>query len=140
MDQKALVLKFIKRQKLAVIATVGHQNKPEAAVLEFGQTNKLELIFDALESSRKVQNIRQNNGVAFVIGWDEDITVQYEGEAFELAGEELAIYKKLYWQKNPGAQKWEKVPGIKFFKVVSKWIRYSDLNKQPWEVFEVEDF
>lgn len=137
MNQKKIVLDFIKKNKIAVISTISSENKPEAAVIEFGETDDLELIFDALVNSRKVLNIRNNNNVAFVIGWDEDITVQYEGEAFELSGEELERYKKFYWQKNPEARKWENVKGIRFFKVVPKWIRYSDLNKDPWDVFEI---
>lgn len=76
--------------------------------------------------------------MAFVIGWDKDITVQYEGEAFELSGEELEEYKKIYLAKNPAVAKWEKVEGIKFFKILPKWIRYSDLNKHPWEIFEID--
>lgn len=137
MDKKRLILGFVKKHKIGVIATVGPDNKPEAAVIEFGETNDLELIFDAFENSRKAQNIKQNNQVAFVIGWDEDITVQYEGEAFELRDDEFEKYQKIYLAKNPAVAKWEKVNGIKFFKVVPKWIRYSDLNVDPWDVFEI---
>lgn len=138
MNNKKLILDFIKEHKIGVIATVSSRNRPEAAVIEFGETDDFELIFDAFENSRKIQNVKQNNRVAFVIGWDEDITVQYEGEAFELTGDELEKYKKTYLAKNPAVAKWEDVEEIKFFKVIPKWIRYSDLNKDPWEVFEME--
>lgn len=137
MNKKKFVFEFIKKHQIAVISTVSPENKPEAAVIEFGETNDLELIFDAFENSRKVQNIKQNNNVAFVIGWDEDITVQYEGKAFELDGNELDKYKKIYISKNPKVKKWENIPGIKFFKVVPTWLRYSDVNKNPWEIFEI---
>lgn len=137
MDKKRFVLDFIKKHQIAVISTVSPENKPEAAVIEFGETDDLELIFDALENSRKVQNIKHNKNVAFVIGWDEDITVQYEGKAFELSGSESERYKKIYISKNPKVKKWEQVKGIKFFKIVPTWLRYSDLNKDPWEVFEI---
>ena len=72
-----------------------------------------------------------------MIGWDENITVQYEGEASELKGEEMNKYKEIYFEKNPRAKKWEEREGITYFKVVPKWIRYSDLNKNPWEIFEI---
>lgn len=119
------------------IATSNQGGKPEAAVIEYGETDNFELIFDAFENSRKIQNIKKSNNVAFVIGWDGDITVQYEGQAFELEGDELQKYKSIYFRKNPEAQKWEKVESIRFYKVLPKWIRYSDLNKDSWEVFEV---
>ncbi len=138
MDKKKIILDFIKKHKIAVIATVSPENKPEAAVVEFGETDDFELIFDADKDSRKMQNIRKNNYVAFVIGWDEDITIQYEGEAYEISDNELGDYKGMYFAKNPNAKKWEKVEGIKFFKVSPKWIRYSDLNKDPWDIFEIE--
>ena len=134
---KKAILEFISRERLAVIATVSPEGNPHGAVLEFGQTEELEIIFDTFERSRKYQNIINDPRVAFTIGWDKDITVQYEGIAHELSGDELEQSKQFYFAKNPGAQKWENVSGIRFFKVEPTWVRYSDLNVDPWEVFEV---
>lgn len=135
-DKKQIILDFIKRNKIGVIATT-NSNQPEAAVVEYGETENFELIFDTFISSRKYQNLLKNPGVAFVIGWDEDITIQYEGEANELKGEELKKYKEIYFKKNPRAKKWGGREGVTYFKIVPKWIRYSDLNQDPWEIFEV---
>lgn len=137
MDHKGRILDFIKKHKLTVIATVASDSKPESAVIEFGQTDDLELIFECFDKSRKCHNLKSNNNVSFVIGWDEQITVQYEGKAFELAGEEAEKYKNIYWDKNPDAKQWKDAEGVKFFKVVPKWARYTDLNKFPWEIFEI---
>lgn len=136
MDKKQAILDFIKRHDLGVIATTD-LDEPEAAVVEYGETESLELVFDAFISSRKYQNLLKNTKIAFVIGWDENITVQYEGEAYELKGEELNKYKEIYFKKNPRAKKWEGREGITYFKIIPKWIRYSDLNKDPWEIFEM---
>lgn len=137
MEQKQIILDFIRKQKLAVISTVGVNGKPESAALEFGETNDLELIIDTFTSSRKYKNIQTNNQVAFVIGWDDDITVQYEGLAEEVVGDSAKRYKEAYWRKNPEAKRWDSREGIAYIKVKPTWIRYSDLNKDPWEVFEV---
>ena len=137
MNQKKIILDFIKKHTIGVVSTVSPKNTPEAAVVEFGQTEDHEIIFDTLSDSRKYKNLQTNNYVALVIGWDEDITVQYEGQASELSGEELTKYKVIFFKKLPHARKWEKVKGIKFFKIVPNWIRYSDLRKHPWDVFEV---
>jgi len=134
---KELIRNFIKRHKVAVMSTVTKEGNPEAAALEFGDTDDLELIFDTIVTYRKYKNLEENNRVAFVIGWDENITVQYEGEAHELSGEEEVKYKQLYFQKNPKAKKWEKNPEIRYFKVIPKWIRYSNLNVNPWEIHEI---
>ena len=72
-----------------------------------------------------------------VIGWEENITVQYEGVAEEVRGKEAKEYQQIYWNKNPKAQRWESREDITYFKVMPKWIRYSDLRKDPWEVFEI---
>lgn len=136
-NKKKTILSFIKKHLIAVISTVNPQNNPESAVVEFGERDNLELIFDAFSNSRKVKNIRSNPNVTFVIGWDEDITVQYEGKAIELKGKDLNKYKEIYKKKNPNISKWEEVKGIVFLKVIPKWIRYSDLNKDPWEIFEL---
>ena len=136
MNKQQIILDFIKNHKIAVISTVG-DNKPESAVLEFGETNDLELIFDTFITSRKYKNLQKNKNVSFVIGWDEDITVQYEGIAEELTGESGAKYKQAYWAKNPKAKRWESNKEITYFKVTPRWIRYSDLNQDPWDVFEI---
>jgi|SRR3989344_3901667 len=119
MDKKQIILDFIKRHDLGVVAT-SYSDKPEAAVIEYGETENLELIFDAFVSSRKYQNLLKNPKTAFVIGWDENITVQYEEEASELKGEELNKYKEIHFNKNPRAKKWEGREGITYFKLVPK--------------------
>lgn len=138
MDKKKILRDFIKKNKLAVISTINSNGKPESAVLEFGDTDNLELIFDTFETARKYKNLQKNGDISFVIGWDENITVQYEGVAIELGGDDLKKYKEEYFAKNPDARRWETRQGIRYFKVIPSWIRYSDLNKDPWEIFEVD--
>lgn len=137
MEDKEKVLDFIKGCKLAVLSTVSAENTSESAVLEFGQTDELEIIFDCFESAKKYNNLQTNPNVSVVIGWDENITVQYEGVAKEVFGEEKNKYQELYWQKNPDARRWADREGIKYFKIVPTWIRYSDLNEKPWKIIEL---
>ena len=134
MDKKKFLYAYVNKRMLAVLATIGPDQVPEAAVMEFGQTENLELIFDTLNTTRKYANLKQNPKIAFVIGWEEGTTVQYEGVAKELEGVELATYKKIMFAKNPAFAKWENLPGMTYFKVTPKWIRYSALNQSPWEI------
>ncbi len=126
--------KFIHQHTLAVIATFGEQY-PESAVIEFGDVG-LQLIFDADSASRKFQNIMRTPKASFVIGWQANKTVQYEGEASMLKGEESEHYKQLYFAKTPDAQKWEYEEDIAYFKVTPEWIRYTDLAVEPWLIEE----
>lgn len=136
METKQRIQTLLKNTKLAVIATIG-KNAPESAVIEFGHTEDFVLVFDTFQSSRKYKNLKNNPHVSFVIGWDTNITVQYEGVAKEVTGKEKEKYQKLYWEKNPNAKRWENREGITYFKVDPKWIRYSDLNKDPWDIQEI---
>ena len=138
MNNKLIISDFIKKQKLVVISTVDKNNKPESAVLEFGETDNLEIIFDTYNSSKKYKNLQINKHVSFVIGWDENITVQYEGIAEELTGEQKKKFQKIYWIKNPKAKRWATREGVVYFKTTPRWIRYSDLNEHPWKILEIK--
>ncbi len=41
-------------------------------------SDRLEQVFDTLQSSRRYQHILKNPAVALAIGWDNQTTVQYE--------------------------------------------------------------
>lgn len=130
------IYNFIQKHKLAVLATVSSLDTPEAALVGIAVTPELELVFDTLGQTRKVQNLRRHPRIAFVIGWDEEITLQYEGEAEEPKGSELERYKEVYFAKWPDGVDREKWPGITYFKVRPTWMRYSDFNKNPAEIIE----
>lgn len=134
--KEKIIRNLIDQSKLAVLSTVTPEDTSESAVVEISTTDKLELIFDTLPTFRKYKNLASNQNVSVVIGW-EPTTVQYEGVAAELNGKELEEYKRIHFQKFPEAVKFEEL-GIRFFKIIPKWIRFTDVSKQPWEVFEIE--
>ena len=122
------VFQFMNRESLAVLATVGDNGQPQAALMGFAVTRELEIIFDTVKTSRKYPNLKKNPRVAWVIGCITEVTVQYEGSAQELEGEELAKYQQTYFAKftdGPERLTW---PGITYFVVRPKWLRYSDYN------------
>src|SRR6267378_2332368 len=122
---------FIQGHKLGVLATVSSLSIPEAAVVGIAVTTDLELVFDTIGNSRKCQNLRLNPKIALVIGWDDEITVQYEGEADEPKGSDLERCKQVYFEKWPDGPERGKWPGITYFRVRPTWIRYSDFNQTP---------
>lgn len=137
-QEKELIYNFIHKHELAALATVDKTGKPEVAMVEFGDSPELEIIFDTLHPSYwKYENIKNNNAVALAIGWENNITVQYEGLAIEIEGEEKDRCKKIYFTKNPIAEKWDSHPEIKYFKVMPRWIRYSDYSVKPYKIIEL---
>ena len=128
---KAELFAFISGCKLAVLGSVSPEGVPQSALVGIAVTEKLEIIFDTLNTSRKFRNLTANHKASFVIGWAGEKTVQFEGEAFLPQGEELERYKKIYfgtWLDGPARQSW---PGITYFVVRPRWIRYSDFDRQP---------
>src|SRR5262245_11695987 len=86
------LLHFMRQYRVAVQASVSHAGAAQAAVVGIAVTDRFEVVFDALGSSRKVQNLRRDPKLALVIGGlkdGEERTVQYEGIADEPSGEEL---------------------------------------------------
>lgn len=137
-EQKALIKNFLHQHQLGVISTVDPNGNPESAVVGFGETPELQLTFGTSINSRKVENMITNPNVAFVVGWDENITVQYEGTARLLEVDEAKKYQELYAQKVPGSRKFRDDPTNRYYLVTPTWIRYSDLNQKPWQIFELK--
>jgi hypothetical protein len=79
---------FMNGESLAGLSTVTANCEPGAALVGFAVTPLLEIIFDTVKSSRKYPNLKANPRMAWVIGCTTEVTVQFEGLAEELTGEE----------------------------------------------------
>lgn len=133
MDTKKLAYDFIKEHHLAVISTVNTQSLPEAAIIAFSIKQDFEIYIATFDSSRKVANIKRNPRVALVIGWEHGKTVQLEGEAKQV--EDSEEIKEIEWgalEKMPTIVKYIKPERAVFFKIIPKWLRYSDFSSEPW--------
>src|SRR5689334_9550644 len=82
-------LAFATRQKLAVLSTVSTEGQPQSALMGVAITPDFEIVFDTLATTRKYDNLRANRRVALVIGCANAVTLQYEGIAEELQGDQL---------------------------------------------------
>jgi hypothetical protein len=65
---------------------------PQSALVGIAITPELEIIFDKVEKSRQFANIARDPRVAFLIGWQGEVTVQYEGVARQISSTELGPY------------------------------------------------
>ncbi len=121
---------FISRHPLAVISSISPSGDPQSALVGIAVTDKLEIIFDTLTTSRKYRNICQNPNVALVIGWEDETTIQYEGTAIELGGAGAEEYREIYYKVFPGGrQRAVSWPGLVHIKVSPRWLRYSNFNE-----------
>ena len=125
------ILAFMRRHRVAVQASVSAAGSAQAAVVGIAVTDRFEIVFDSLGSSRKAQNLRGNPKIAFVIGGladGEERTVQYEGLADEPTGEELERVKQAYYEVYPDGRSRLAWPGLTYVRVKPAWIRYSDFS------------
>src|SRR5208337_2556010 len=103
----------------------------QAAVLGVAVTDRWELLFDTVTQSRKHQNLVKNPRVAFVIGWEHERTVQYEGIAEIPTEAELPDVQAYYFDRFPDGPTRQAWPGLVYWRVRPTWIRYSNLNVDP---------
>jgi|SRR5581483_2463875 len=136
MDKKKKIFDFLHSQTHAVVSTVSSSNKPEAAWVGFGEDENLILVFGTNSTSRKAKNILQNQNVAVTVS-DDTKTVQLEGTATILEGDELVRLKKIYFTKTPSAQQYENEQNEVYIKIVPSWIRFTDFSEQSEGIFEV---
>jgi uncharacterized pyridoxamine 5'-phosphate oxidase family protein len=135
MDKQRL-FQFLDGCGLGVLSSIGLDGEPQSALVGIAVTPELEIVFDTVAKSRKFANIARDPRVAFVIGWQGEVTVQYEGVARQISSTELGPYHEIYFRKfpdGPDRLKWE---GITYYVVTPKWIRYSDYNPSPPEIVE----
>ena len=125
------VYNFLIKCKLGVLGTIGGENRPQSSLVGIAVTDTLEIIFDTVKSSRKYGNLIAKPACSFVVGRDGEQTVQYEGEAKELTGSELDRCQKIYFAAWPECRSHLSWPGIVYFVVRPRWIRYSDYDQTP---------
>jgi hypothetical protein len=133
-----LVYSFLRARKLAVISSIGPGGEPQSALVGIAVSPQLEIIFDTVQSSRKYPNLKADPRIAVVIGggnggWEGEQTLQYEGLAIEPEGAELARAKEIYFAAWPSGVERQQWPGIAYFLIRPKWLRYSDFDSRRFE-------
>ncbi len=134
---KRMILEFLRKHTLAVIATCHRNGKPEAATIDFSVRDNLEVVFSTFKETRKFDNLAERPGVAFVVGWSDNITVQYEGEATRVPAADIEEYQEAYLNSLPPAREFIE-RGAVMFKTTPRWIRYSDFNQEPPAQIEIQ--
>lgn len=128
---KADLYRFLSKHTLGVLSTISEANAPQSALVGIAVTSELEIVFDTVKTTRKYPNLTARPRCSFVIGWAGEQTAQFEGEAQELHGSELKRCQEVYfraWPDGPARLSW---PGIVYFVVKPRWIRYSDFDMNP---------
>lgn len=126
---------------LCVLSTVSSEDgSPQGATMKYTLLGNLQLILGSLDSTRKNHNMKTTPKVAITLGWSKDdwITIQYEGTARLLQGEEREQLSDLHC-KNSGSQRYRNHPSQEYFLVTPTWVRYSDWSdKESLLAYEID--
>ncbi len=129
MDRRELA-DFVRRRGLAVVATRAPDGSPEAALVGVTATDRGEIVFDTSRTSRKCRNLQHFPRVAVVVGWNDEVTVQCEGDAVVLSGAERERCLRAYLARFPDGAGRAADPDIVHVSVRPVWVRRSDFR--PW--------
>lgn len=136
------LLDFVRRHRVAVQASVSEAGFPQAALVGIAVTDRFEIVFDTIETTRKAVNLRRDRRTALVIGgWGDGDgrTVQIEGMADQPAGAELERLKAVYYAVYPDGPSRLSWPGLIYVRVRPTWVRDSDFGRNPPEIVEYRD-
>ena len=136
---RAALLEFLRLRRYAVESSVSPDGAPQAAVVGIAVSDRFEIVFDTLTSTRKARNLLLDPRVAFAIGsLEPDVTrsIQYEGIVDQPAGQDLARLVELYLGVFPDALERQTWPGLIYLRAHPTWLRYSDFSHEPPEIVE----
>lgn len=125
------VYSFMSQCRYGVLSSISASGAPQSALMGIAITPGLEIVFDTIKSSRKFANLTTRPECSFVVGWGREQTVQYEGIAVELAGEERERCLETYFAVWPECKEHLNWQGIAHFIVRPRWVRYSDFAQAP---------
>ena len=119
------------QHRYGVVSSVAADGTPQSALVGIATTPDLEIVFDTVKSSRKYPNLIARPSCSLVVGWSGEQTVQFEGVAEEPTGAELERCQQAYFAVWPDGRAHLAWPGIAYFLVHPRWIRYSDYDQRP---------
>jgi pyridoxine/pyridoxamine 5'-phosphate oxidase len=134
---RAEIHAFMAQFRYGVVSSMASNGTPQSALVGIAVTPQLEIVFDTIKSSRKYPNLVARPSCSLVVGWGGEQTVQFEGIATEPKGAELTRFQEAYfavWTDGPARLSW---PGITYFAVQPRWIRFSDFDQSPPRIEEM---
>jgi general stress protein 26 len=135
---KVEALNFLKNEHYCVISTVSPENTSESAFVAFSENENLEIMIGTSNKTRKFHNIEHNQFVSVVFGFDQKRSIQYEGKARVLQGNELEQRLKVHFAKHPGATEYKASPDNVYISIEPSWIRL--VESGPRVIGELTEF
>jgi pyridoxine/pyridoxamine 5'-phosphate oxidase len=130
------MLGYLRGRNVMAVSSIGANGAPQAAIVGYGVSDSLEIVFDTLSSTRKYANLQKDPRVALIVGWD-DTTLQMQGSADFPEGDELERMRQVYFVAYPDGRDRLAWPGITHVRVRIEWARFSDFTSEPARIVEL---
>lgn len=130
---------FVDAHRWAVQTSASYTGVPQAALIGIAMTDRNEIVFDTLSTSRKAANLRDNPQLAMVIGgWEDDDprTLQIEGDVDFPVGEELERIKLAYYAVFADGLSRLDWPELIYVRMTPRWARFADYLAEPPDIHE----
>ena len=124
------VVGWLQKQRHGVVASIAADGAPQSAVVGIAVSPEGEVVFDTLLDTRKAQNLTARPRVSLTV-FEGEQTVQLDGVADRLEGAELARLQKVYFAAFPDGPERLAWPGISYWRITPKWVRWSDFGARP---------
>jgi len=125
----AVLVTTVRREQRGVLATTAANGAPEAALVGLAALDDGTLVLNAPASARKTANIRRQPRVALVIGAGPARSLQLEGVAEVLDGDDRIRFAAAYDVQFPGSR--SLAEGFVVIAVRPQWIRDYDVEREP---------
>lgn len=131
------IFEFFKEQKYAVVSTLSGSGSPQAALVGISRYPDFKMVLGTQAKTRKFQNIQQHDRVAVVVGLGQSHqTIQLEGQARILEGEERQHYMEEHFLQQPWSRSYADDPGQNYILIEPTWLRYTDIDQKPELIVE----
>jgi hypothetical protein len=130
------LVRFLRRYKLALEASVTPGGAPQAAVVGFAVSDELEIVFDTVESTRKYKNLRADprDRPRDRLGRrDHRAARRHRGLP---AGRRARAHARVLLRCLPGRSRSARMSGH-HVRVRPHWVRYSDFTQDPAPIVEL---
>jgi|SRR5215469_15557700 len=127
------LLAYMRSHKLAVVSSISADGSPQSALVGIAVTDGFQIIFDTVDTSRKHANLARDPRAAVTFSGPGEQTLQFEGIAapISVSGPGDAHYRETYYQARPDGRLRLNWPGISYWRIEPRWLRFSDFDRGP---------
>ncbi len=137
MIDKKSVLKILKSNDLCVLSTVTPDGKSQSALMAYTIKDDFTILMNTEATTRKVQNIIENNNVSLVVGgFKGDPSIQIDATARIADNQQAQEAQQYMLSQNPELSNYF-APNGRFIIITPDWLKYSDYSQNPPEIKEI---